>query len=151
MIFTTYLRGSNSAHYAGAITICKEFRRIICMSSRIRSTHSTFNWLPYAIAVLTLLTAGIHIYLAVDFMAFDMVFILNGLGYLTLLSALYAPLPALRPYRPIIRWIFIIYTAVTLVLWIIIGGTARTPIAFFVKAVEILLIISLWLEGQGRR
>jgi hypothetical protein len=116
------------------------------MSSRIRSARSTFNWLPYAIAVLTLLTAGIHIYLA-----FDMVFILNGLGYLALLSALYAPLPALRPYRPIIRWIFITYTAVTLVLWIIIGGNARTPIAFFVKAVEILLIISLWLEGQGRR
>ncbi len=73
-------------------------------------------------------------------------FILNGLGYLTLVGVLYLPLHFLHEHRGIVRWVLMAYTAVTVVLWIFIG--VRNPLAYFDKLVEIALIILLWVEGQ---
>lgn len=97
-----------------------------------------------AIIVLTVATALVHFALA-----FDWVFIANGLGYLTLLAALYAPLRGLAPYRRWARWGLMIYTAVTVVLWVFIGE--RTPIAYADKLIEIVLFTLLWMEDQAAR
>src|SRR5688572_20853353 len=42
-------------------------------------------------------------------------FLLNGIGYLVLVTALY--LPQLRQYQPIVRWLLIIFTAVTVIMY----------------------------------
>src|SRR5690349_17446761 len=47
-------------------------------------------------------------------------FLLNGIGYLVLVTALY--LPALRQYQPIVRWLLILFAAVTIIMYFAIAG-----------------------------
>ena len=98
--------------------------------------------LRVGIALLTLATALIHLQLAFP----DPAFILNGLGYLTLLAALYLPIPRLARYRNTVRWVLIGFTALTIFLWILLG--ARTPIGYIDKAIEVALIALLLLEAR---
>ncbi len=94
-----------------------------------------------SIVGLTLFTALMH--LSLNFP--DPVFILNGLGYLALLTALYLPIPQVAHYRNLARWGLIGYTALTLVLWFVIG--MRTPIGYISAADETALILLLLLEA----
>ena len=98
--------------------------------------------LRVGIVVLTLATALIHLQLAFP----DPAFILNGLGYLTLLATLYLPLPRVARYRNTARWALIGYTALTIFLWALLG--ARTPIGYIDKIIEILLILLLLAEAR---
>jgi hypothetical protein len=101
----------------------------------------------YAIVLLTITTAAIHIYISFQFEGRpDFIFLLNGLGYLTLLALLYLPLAPFTRYRAVTRWVLIAYSAVTVLLWVFIG--ARTPVAYLDKAVEVALIVLLWFESQ---
>ena len=94
------------------------------------------------IVALTLATAFIHLQLNFP----DPVFIMNGLGYLTLLSALYLPLPQLSRYRNVARWALIGFTALTIFLWLLFG--ARIPIGYIDKAIEVALIALLILDSR---
>ncbi|MCA1847656.1 MAG: hypothetical protein LC704_01475 [Actinobacteria bacterium] len=109
------------------------------------SRASTNAVLRAGITVLTLATASIHLQLAFP----DPVFILNGLGYLALLAALYLPVSRLARYRNAVRWVLVGYTALTIFLWILLG--ARTPIGYIDKAIEITLILLLLLEARRSR
>jgi hypothetical protein len=62
--------------------------------------------LQIGIIVLTLATAIIHLQLVFP----SVLFILNGLGYLGLLGALYLPIPQLAGYRPLVCWALVGYT-----------------------------------------
>ena len=106
------------------------------------SRTSTDTALRVGIVLLTLVTALIHLQLAFP----DPAFILNGLGYLTLLAALYLPASQLARYRKAARWVLVGYTALTLFLWILIG--ARTTIGYIDKAIEVALIALLLLEAR---
>jgi len=101
--------------------------------------------LRVGIIALTLGTALIH--LSLNFP--DLGFMLNGLGYLTLLAALYLPIPQLARYRDIVRWILIGYAALTILLWILLGD--RTAIGYTAKAIEVALITLLLLEARRSR
>ena len=96
------------------------------------------------IVVLTLATALIHVTLNFP----DPIFILNGLGYLTLLAALFVPVPWLEQRRQLVRWAFIGFTALTVFLWVLIGE--RTTIGYVAKIIEVLLI-ALLVAGQFQR
>ncbi|NJN81352.1 MAG: hypothetical protein HC802_03095 [Caldilineaceae bacterium] len=85
--------------------------------------RSRLGPLQYGIILLTLTTALIHISLLFP----DTLFILNGLGFLVLLAALYLPIAQLRPYQGMVRWLLIAYTAVTLIIWIFIGSRTTWP------------------------
>ena len=98
--------------------------------------------------VLTLTTAIIHLYLGS--LGFPL-FVLNGLGYLALLAALYLPIPQLTPYRRTIRWVLVGYTALTIILWLVITGGASTTIGYIDKIVEVLLIILLVAQARASR
>jgi hypothetical protein len=106
------------------------------------SRASSETFLRVGIVLLTLATALIHLQLAFP----DPAFILNGLGYLTLLAALYLPVSRLARYRNAVRWVLVGYTALTIFLWILLG--ARTPIGYIDKAIEITLILLLLLEAR---
>ncbi len=106
------------------------------------SRTSTDTALRVGIILLTLVLALIHLQLNFP----DPAFILNGLGYLALLAALYLPIPQLARYRNLVRWFFIGYTALTLVLWLAIG--ARTALGFISAASEVVLIVLLLLEAR---
>ncbi len=110
------------------------------------SSTSHMSMLSYAIALLVVMTAAIHLYLSSQFpQPPDLIFLLNGLGYLGLLVALYFPHRRLLAVRKRIRWILIAYTTLTVVLWIFLG--VRTPLGYFDKVIEIMLIGLLWLEN----
>jgi hypothetical protein len=72
------------------------------------------------VIVLTLIAAAILLSLLFP----DPAFILNGLGYLTLLAALYLPIPRLVPYRRIVRLTLTGYATLTILLWVAIGSVA---------------------------
>lgn len=76
-------------------------------------------------------------------------FILNGLGYLALLAALYLPVPQLARYCDTARWVLVGYTALAIFLWILVG--ARTPIGYIDKLIEVALIALLILDARRRR
>jgi membrane-bound ClpP family serine protease len=94
------------------------------------------------IVVLTLGTACIHFSLNFP----DPGFILNGLGYVALLAALYLPVPQLARYGNVVRWILIGYAALTILLWILFGD--RTLTGYTAKAIEIALIALLLLDAR---
>jgi membrane-bound ClpP family serine protease len=105
----------------------------------MNASHSSSDTaLRTGIVLLALGTALIHLQLAFP----DPVFILNGLGYLILLVALY--LPQLARYRYVVRWVLVGYAVLTIFLWVLIG--ARTPIGYIDKAIEGALIALLLLE-----
>ena len=106
------------------------------------SRASTGPALRAGIVLLTLGTALIHLQLAFP----DPAFILNGLGYLALLAALYLPVPRLARYRNAARWALIGYATLTILLWIVLG--ARTPIGYTAVAIEVTLIALLLLEAR---
>lgn len=103
--------------------------------------------LRLGVAVLTLATATVHLYLGLS--AGLGLFVLNGFGYLALLAALYAPVPRLAPYRGVARRAFVGYTALTVALWVLIGE--RNLIGYLDKIVEIALIALLLLEQRRQR
>ncbi len=96
----------------------------------------------YVIILLTIATALVHFTLIFP----DPVFMLNGLGYLVLVAALYVPLPELSGRRTQIRWVLMAYTALTVLLWAFMG--ARATIAYIDKLIELILIVLLWMKSQ---
>ncbi|GCE30723.1 hypothetical protein KDA_62070 [Dictyobacter alpinus] len=105
--------------------------------------------LQIGIIVCTLATALIHLYLAMqpdeDLRTW---FILNAIGYLVLLVARF--LPQLASYRRIVNYVLMAYTAVTIIMWLLIGLPSE-PIGYVTKAIEVVLIILLVLDDRSMR
>jgi hypothetical protein len=102
-----------------------------------------------AIVLLTVATAAIHFSRAMADPEIRVLFVLNGLGYLILLTLLY--LPQLRDRRRWIRRIFIGYAAITVVLYVVWGlmsGEWNMPIGPLDKLIEIALIALLWQANR---
>jgi hypothetical protein len=79
----------------------------------MRAEESRFGLLQVGIVILTALTAVIHLYLGFSYN--DTLFILNGIGYLVLLAALFLPIPFARDHRGLVRWALIGFAALTIV------------------------------------
>jgi hypothetical protein len=109
------------------------------------SSTATDIALRIGIAVLVILTALIHFSLNFP----DPGFILAGLGYLTLLAALYLPIPQIAPYRNYVRWVLVGFTALTIFLWILFG--VRGPLGYIDKLIEVALIVLLLLDARRSR
>jgi hypothetical protein len=71
-------------------------------------------------------------------------FDLNFVGYIVLVAALY--LPPLQRFQSIIRWLFIAFTAVTVILWYILVGSHPNTIGIVDKIIEVALIVLLLIE-----
>jgi hypothetical protein len=102
------------------------------------------------ITVLTLLTAGAHLYLGMQpAEELHTWFLLNGLGYLVLLAAFL--LPQFSAIHALTRWILLGYTALTIILWVFLGGPQEgklEPFDVIVKAVEVFLLLFLFLDWR---
>ncbi|CAN5312649.1 hypothetical protein BH18ACT10_BH18ACT10_15680 [soil metagenome] len=108
------------------------------------SRTDTDTALAFGVALLTIATAIIHLQLNFP----DPIFILNGLGYLGLLGALYLPLPRLGEHRDIVRLALIGFASLTLFLWVAIGE--RTTVGYVDKVIEVALISLLLIEARRR-
>jgi hypothetical protein len=94
------------------------------------------------ILLLTAATALIHLWLGVS--AGLLMFIANGLGYLTLAAVAYLPIAALANLRTLAKWALLAFTAITIIGWILIGE--RSTIGFIDKAIEVVLIVLVLLD-----
>jgi len=97
--------------------------------------------------VLTSITALLHFERALEDPDIRVLFILNGLGYFALLGAFYAP--TLQKYHQPLRWMFISYTTVTILLffiWVAMSGEWTVPVGPIAKIVETIMIIILLRE-----
>ena len=102
--------------------------------------------LRMAIVVLGLITALVHLVLLnVSFLREtgrpDLLFTLNGLGYLGLLGAFLWKVPFFSTRRRLLNYVFIGFASVTVLAWVAMG--ARTLLGYATKLDEILLIAAL--------
>ncbi len=111
---------------------------------------ATLNTRRYLIVLLAAATGLIHlIVLGFLFGGPQWLPILNGLGYLALVAALYF-VPQLAGLRPLIRWALIGYTALTFVLyWFMDGDPLGNVLGLVTKGME-LALIGLLLMDRGR-
>lgn len=94
----------------------------------------------YGIILFALVTAILHIILFPDIM-----FTLNGLGYLGLLGAYFLPIPFFQQRRNLVWWALVGYTLLTIILWVIMGeknfsASTSSMIGYYAKAAEVLLL-----------
>lgn len=107
---------------------------------------SALNPKRYAIVALTVITALIHLGLGIN--PLNPLFLLNGVGYLVLIVALYF-IPQLADKRALIRWALLAFTAVTFLLYFVFNWPEIWgPVGLIDKAVELALIILLWLDRK---
>ena len=117
----------------------------------------------YAIIALLLVTALLHFGAAFDSRIFpdhrpDLLFTLNGLGYLGLLLAYFLPLGFLQQRHRLVWWTLFVYIIVTILAWVIIWVGMNVLLGgkpFFdldslygvpAKTAEVILLFLLWRE-----
>ena len=103
----------------------------------------------YGIIISTLATAYLHLSLY-PIMGVDPI-VLNGLGYLALLGAYFLPISFFQQRRNLVWWGFLGYTALTFVLWVILGekdffASPSAAIGYYAKAAELFLLGFLWAD-----
>jgi len=115
----------------------------------MNTTRQGTSSLRYGIMVTAIATAAIHLFLAFrnpDPM-FTTLFILNAVGYLALMIAYF--LPQLAAYHGTIRWLLMAFTAVTVVAYFVFNGSnSFNPVGLVTKAIEVALIVLLWMDGR---
>ena len=112
-----------------------------------RSTTKRFHLNQYGIMALGITTAVIHLLEGTA----EFILILNGLGYLTLLGALYLPLGIFANYRKSLNWGLLAYTLLTIVMFFVIhpwglAGGQLDQLGLVTKAVELMLVVLLSIE-----
>ncbi len=112
------------------------------------------------IILLTLITAAIHVYFyttghGLVFSGPDILFtffLLNAIGYIGLLGLLYLPLGMPPSLHRLVRPVFIGYTILTIVLYIIISASSgiwSAPLAPIAKVDELILAWLLYMDRKA--
>jgi hypothetical protein len=107
------------------------------------------------IILLTLVTAGIHLYFFLTGernVFLYQLFLLNAIGYIALLVLLYAPLGLSASIQRLVRPVFIGYVVLTIVLYVILSaqsGIWSFPLAPISKVDELILVWLLWTERKA--
>jgi hypothetical protein len=116
------------------------------MSTTQTAVRPRVDLATIALVVLTIAVAAIHFSRAVANSHITVLFTLNGLGYLGLVSLYF--LPAARRMHALVRGVFISYTALTFVLFFVWGiMKGEWPwIGFVCVALEAIMIALLWFD-----
>lgn len=113
------------------------------------------------ILITGLITALVHlVYLNVTIFNaeghIDLLFTLNGLGYLGLLGLFFFQPTFVVEQWDFFHYIFMAFAGVTIIAFFILGGTgfggsAVDPVGYLTKLDELILIIALWMHmRQGQ-
>lgn len=104
------------------------------------------------ILVTGIITAAIHLVLLnIPFIQStgrpDVLFTLNGLGFIAFLAAIFLNLPVFSQRKKLIQYAFMGYTALTILAWI--PGGARNIVGYATKLDELILLTALWMYTRG--
>jgi hypothetical protein len=100
----------------------------------------------YGIILAGLIAAFFHLVLFPD-----IVFTLNGLGYIGLLAAYFLPIPFFQQRHKMVWWGLAGYTLLTVILWVIMGdknfvaGTYSAT-GYYAAISELILLGFLWTD-----
>jgi hypothetical protein len=128
------------------------------MSQAIQNrTQTRISLLQIAIIILALVSACVHLFLAVrlglprlnPIRPFPLLFYLNFLGYIVLLAGF--TLPSFARYQSTIRWVLIGYVAITVIAWYLFTHANYNLIAYIDKPIELALIVLLLVDTQRAR
>lgn len=97
--------------------------------------------------IAILVTAVIHLGLGSDFLTNfgDIMFLFNGIGYIGLCALFLLPLTMVKPYHENLRWVLMGYTALTIILWVVINGKLD-PVGITAKLAEVAIIAVLFID-----
>lgn len=100
----------------------------------------------YGIILAGLAAAYFHVILFPDIM-----FTLNGLGYIGLLGAYFLPIPFFQQRHKMVWWGLVGYTLLTIALWAIMGNKqfvagTTSAIGYYAKISELFLLGFLWAD-----
>jgi hypothetical protein len=114
----------------------------------MNDTINRIGALQIVIIAATLATAFIHLGLAIFLPdpLFTPLFILNGIGYITLLIAYF--LPRMIGYRNLIRWLLIAFAGVTILAYLIANLGNYSAFGLVDKGIEVVLIVALYIDGR---
>jgi hypothetical protein len=108
---------------------------------------ASLNQKDRIIVGLTAATAVLHLLLAFGSLGdtlFFVIFLLNGLGYLGLLAALYFDIPMLKPYKALARPALIGFASLTIVLYFAFNWPdVWNPVGILDKLIEAALVVML--------
>lgn len=110
--------------------------------------------LRYAIILLTISTAIIHLYLNINTgrLDFQPAFTLNAIGYFGLMVAFFKwiDLPFLHGREKLVWYFYMGYAALTIVLYFVVNGALSfsNPVGLADKTIEVLLIAALWMHKE---
>ncbi|MCB9135305.1 MAG: hypothetical protein H6636_07750 [Anaerolineales bacterium] len=111
------------------------------------------------ITILTLITAVVHLFLGINgglsldpSHGLNILFVLNGIGYIYLVLAVFWIPNFLKDQNPLLRRVFIGYVLVTIVLYFVINGLegVTSAVGMFTKVVEVLLLIGIWQSSKTK-
>ena len=111
-----------------------------------------FRQVQYGVVGLATITAIIHLLLGLN----EFILLLNGLGYLALIAAIYL-LPPFRAFQGVLIWVLIGYTAVTIILYFVSHpwgyehGGSLDRLGLITKAVEFALAGLVFVDWWQRR
>lgn len=116
----------------------------------MNGNNSRIGAVQIGIILTTLATAAIHFSLLFP----DFLFILNSLGYLSLLVAFFLPIDLAKKYHYLVRWLYIAFTVTTILAWIAMGDKSWPAggLGYLTKLIELVLITLLlvdWRQSQS--
>ena len=109
---------------------------------------SKFSLVQLVMLAAALTAAAIHLYLGLKFA--DVIFVLNGIGYIGLVGMYLLPINFLKPFHNLIGWALMGYSALTIILWAIMNGKPD-PVGLLALGVEAAIIVTVLLDMRGRR
>lgn len=109
------------------------------------------NTLRWIITITTLITAAIHLGLAFVLSGpMQILFVLNGIGYLVLLWALLRPPAFLEGRSALVHYVFILFAVVTIAGYFVVNGIKPGDFLGLVdKLAEVVLIVALFLHNRS--
>jgi hypothetical protein len=117
----------------------------------METTQTKLTLVRVLMIVAALVTAAVHVVLALgmlnDILAY--LFFLNALGFIGLTAMYLRPLAFFKPYHEALRWGLVGFSAVTILLWVIMNGNPD-PGGVTAKLAEIALIVLLLID-RGKR
>ena len=117
----------------------------------METAKSGFGLVRILMILAALVTAVVHLVLGLGFLSdiLGYLFLLNAVGFIGLTAMYLRPLEFFKPHHELLRWVLVGFSAVTIVLWVVMNGKPDLP-GVTAKAAEVALIVLL-LVDRGKR
>lgn len=113
----------------------------------MQAASQKLKGIHYLLIGAALVTGIIHLALGADFLANagDIMFLLNGIGFIGLTALYLLPIAIVRPYHETVRWVLLGYSLLTIVLWVVMNGKLEAG-GIAAKLAELLIIAVLLID-----